>query len=119
MISLAFGGHFSSFPNLNGDDGAIEDMKFRAYLAAHGLEGKIGKEDLKALADEGIPSSIVYNSEARLSALSELNNTCDVPCQGCVDVYSSRTLSSPSLPNTNSLVFYQESKMLKSVPCQS
>lgn len=60
MVSLALWGHFSTFPNFNGDDSAIEDMKFRAYLAAHGLAGKIGKEDLKALADEGIPSSIVY-----------------------------------------------------------
>ena len=49
---------FFFIPNLTGDDLAIEDEKFRAYLVAHGWEGEMGEEDLKALADEGIPSSI-------------------------------------------------------------
>lgn len=50
---------FIFIPNLTGDDLAIEDEKFRAYLVAHGWEGEMGEEDLKALVDEGIPRSIV------------------------------------------------------------
>ena len=53
---------FFFIPNLTGDDLAIEDEKFRAYLVAHGWEGDMGEEDLKALAHEGIPSSIAEDS---------------------------------------------------------
>ncbi|CAD6590369.1 MAG: Plasma membrane permease, mediates uptake of glycerophosphoinositol and glycerophosphocholine [Alectoria sarmentosa] len=50
---------FFFVPNLTGADLAIEDEKFRAYLVAHGWDGEMGEEDLKALADKGIPRSIV------------------------------------------------------------
>ena len=46
-------------PNLTGDDLAVEDEKFRAYLVAHGWEGQMGESDLKAFADAGIPPAIV------------------------------------------------------------
>ena len=42
-------------PNLTGDDLAIEDERFRAYLVHHGWQGMMGEEDLKDLADAGIP----------------------------------------------------------------
>lgn len=44
--------------DVRGDDLANEDEQFRAYLVAHGWEGEMGEEDLKALADEGVPSAI-------------------------------------------------------------
>lgn len=50
---------FFFIPNLTGDDLAVEDEKFRAYLVAHGWDGEMGEEDLKALADKGIPPSII------------------------------------------------------------
>ena len=50
---------FFFIPNLNGDDLAIEDEKFRAYLVAHGWDGEMGEEDLQARADKGIPQSII------------------------------------------------------------
>ena len=50
---------FFFVPNITGEDLAIEDEKFRAYLVAHGWDGEMGEEDLKALADKGIPTSIV------------------------------------------------------------
>lgn len=50
---------FFFIPNLTGEDLAIEDEKFRAYLVARGWHGEMGEEDLKALADKGIPSSVV------------------------------------------------------------
>ncbi len=46
-------------PNLTGDDLAIEDEKFRAYLIHHGWHGMMGEEDLKDSADAGIPDVIV------------------------------------------------------------
>ena len=46
-------------PNITGDDLAIEDEKFRAYLVAHGWEGQMGEDDLKAFVDAGIPPAIV------------------------------------------------------------
>lgn len=42
-------------PNLTGDDLALEDEKFRAYLVRNGWHGKMGEEDLKDEADAGIP----------------------------------------------------------------
>ena len=46
-------------PNVTGADLAIEDEKFRAYLVAHGWDGEMGEDDLKAIADKGIPPAIV------------------------------------------------------------
>ena len=42
-------------PNLQGEDLAEEDEKFRAYLTKHGWVGEMGEEDLKAFANQGIP----------------------------------------------------------------
>ena len=50
---------FFLVPNLTGEDLAVEDEKFRAYLVAHGWDGEMGEEDLKALVDKGIPRSIM------------------------------------------------------------
>lgn len=41
-------------PNLTGDDLAIEDERFRAYLVDHGWHGIMGEEDLKDVADVGV-----------------------------------------------------------------
>lgn len=46
-------------PNVTGEDLAIEDEKFRAYLVAHGWVGEMGEEDLTALADKGIPTGMI------------------------------------------------------------
>jgi hypothetical protein len=46
-------------PNLTGADLAEEDENFRAYLVQNSWDGEMGEEDLKALADEGIPEPIV------------------------------------------------------------
>ena len=46
-------------PNITGQNLAVEDEKFRAYLVAHGWEGEMGESDLKAFADAGIPPAIV------------------------------------------------------------
>lgn len=48
-------------PELKGDDLANEDERFRAYLVSHGWVGEMGEEDLKALADEGIPPAIAHD----------------------------------------------------------
>ena len=45
-------------PNLKGDDLSNEDERFRAYLVAHGWDGEMGEDDLKALADAGIPPAV-------------------------------------------------------------
>ena len=46
--------------DVKGDDLAIEDEKFRAYLIEHGWDGDMGEDDLKALAHEGVvPSGTV------------------------------------------------------------
>ena len=45
-------------PDLTGDDLAIEDEKFRAYLVRHGWHGTMGEADLKDLADAGIPGIV-------------------------------------------------------------
>jgi hypothetical protein len=44
---------------LKGEDLAVEDEKFRAYLVSKGWGGEMGEEDLKALADKGIPQAII------------------------------------------------------------
>lgn len=46
-------------PDISGADLAIEDEKFRAYLVAHGWDDEMGEEDLRALADKGIPTGMV------------------------------------------------------------
>lgn len=46
-------------PDIQGDDLAHADEKFRLYLAQNGWHGEMGEEDLKALADQGIPESVV------------------------------------------------------------
>ena len=50
---------FFFVPNITGADLAIEDEKFRAYLVANGWDGEMGEDDLKAIADKGIPPAIV------------------------------------------------------------
>lgn len=42
-------------PNITGADLAEGDEKFRLYLVSKGWTGEMGEEDLKALANEGIP----------------------------------------------------------------
>ena len=41
------------------DDLAKEDERFRAYLIAKGWTGEMGEDDLKALADEGVPPELI------------------------------------------------------------
>jgi nitrate/nitrite transporter NarK len=43
-------------PDLKGDDLAVEDEKFRAFLVTHGWDGEMGEDDLKALAEDGVPA---------------------------------------------------------------
>ena len=50
-------------PSLTGDDMAIEDERFRAYLVRNGWRGSMGEEDLKDNADAGIPGRLVAESE--------------------------------------------------------
>ena len=54
-------------PNITGEDLAGEDEKFRAYLVAHGWDGEMGEEDLKALADEGIPEEVIQDTRRNSS----------------------------------------------------
>lgn len=39
-------------PNVTGQDLAVQDEKFRAYLVANGWDGQMGEDDLKAMAHE-------------------------------------------------------------------
>lgn len=52
-------------PDISGKDLANEDERFRAYLVAHGWDGEMGEEDLKALADQGIPADVVEDIKER------------------------------------------------------
>jgi len=52
-------------PNLTGDDLAIEDEKFRAYLVKSGWRGMMGEEDLKDDADAGIPDVILAQATTK------------------------------------------------------
>lgn len=52
-------------PDLKGEDLALEDESFRAYLVSKGWDGEMGEDDLKALADEGIPSTIMQETEEK------------------------------------------------------
>jgi MFS family permease len=45
-------------PNLQGEDLAVEDEKFRAFLVANGWTGAMGEDDLQAFADHGIPPAL-------------------------------------------------------------
>lgn len=51
--------------DVKGDDLANEDEAFRAYLVAHGWGGEMGEDDLKALADAGIPPAHTWTEEAK------------------------------------------------------
>ncbi|KAJ9137215.1 Metabolite transport protein GIT1 [Coniochaeta hoffmannii] len=42
--------------DLRGEDLQYEDQRFRAYIVAHGWEGEMGEDDLKAPALEGLPT---------------------------------------------------------------
>ena len=57
-------------PNLQGEDLAVEDEKFRAYLVHHGWQGVMGEDDLKAFADAGIPPALVQ--EDRKDSVPEI-----------------------------------------------
>lgn len=52
-------------PDLKGEDLAEEDEKFRAYLVSKGWDGEMGEDDLKALADEGIPPAIMEKVDTK------------------------------------------------------
>lgn len=54
-------------PNITGDDLAIEDERFRAYLVSRGWNEEMGEDDLKALAGEGVPSEIMEKDEGHRS----------------------------------------------------
>ncbi len=41
-------------PNITGEDLAVRDEQFRAYLTENGWDGEMGEDDLKALAHEGV-----------------------------------------------------------------
>lgn len=58
-------------PNITGEDLAIEDERFRAYLVAHGWMGVMGEEDLKAAVDEGIPPAITHGEAEAGVGLNE------------------------------------------------
>ncbi len=45
--------------NINGEDLSYEDERFRAYLISKGWEGEMGEDDLKAMAQEGVPPALV------------------------------------------------------------
>jgi MFS family permease len=44
--------------DVKGDTLANEDERFRAYLVANGWQGEMGEDDLKALAQDGIPPAV-------------------------------------------------------------
>lgn len=54
---------FIFVPNVTGDDLAIEDERFRAYLVSKGWNETMGEDDLQALAGEGIPEEIVHGEK--------------------------------------------------------
>ncbi|PYI33558.1 MFS general substrate transporter [Aspergillus indologenus CBS 114.80] len=49
--------------DISGEDLRVRDEKFRAYLVAHGWDGEMGEDDLKAVADEGIPPAMLEESK--------------------------------------------------------
>ncbi|RAH42480.1 MFS general substrate transporter [Aspergillus brunneoviolaceus CBS 621.78] len=50
--------------DISGEDLRVRDEEFRAYLVAHGWDGEMGEDDLKAVADEGIPPALFEASKA-------------------------------------------------------
>jgi hypothetical protein len=52
-------------PNLQGEDLAVEDERFRLYLVRNGWDGEMGEENLAALADEGIPTTIMEQGDGK------------------------------------------------------
>lgn len=52
-------------PNLRGEDLAEEDEKFRLHLVSKGWDGEMGEDDLKGLADGGIPPAIVEQGDVK------------------------------------------------------
>jgi hypothetical protein len=58
-------------PNLQGEDLALEDEKFRSYLVKHGWDGVMGEEDLKAFADAGIPPALMQE-EGKFGGVPDL-----------------------------------------------
>ena len=56
---------FFFVPDLKGEDLAEEDEKFRLYLVSKGWHGEMGEEDLKALADEGIPENVMQHVDEK------------------------------------------------------
>jgi MFS family permease len=55
-------------PEPSGEDLKFRDEQFRAYLVANGWDGEMGEKDLKAIADQGIPSAIVEEVVAKKTA---------------------------------------------------
>ncbi|RAK81359.1 MFS general substrate transporter [Aspergillus fijiensis CBS 313.89] len=49
--------------DISGEDLRVRDEEFRAYLVAHGWDGEMGEDDLKAVADEGIPPALFEASK--------------------------------------------------------
>ena len=45
--------------DVRGDDLANEDEQFRAFLVSRGWNGEMGEDDLQAIADKGIPPSMI------------------------------------------------------------
>jgi hypothetical protein len=50
-------------PDLKADDLAKEDEKFKAYLVSKRWHGEMNEDDLKALADEGVPQTMVEDGK--------------------------------------------------------
>ncbi len=51
--------------NVTGEDLALEDERFRAYLVKQGWVGEMGEEDLKGEAERGIPVEIVEQVDGK------------------------------------------------------
>ncbi|KAH8647161.1 major facilitator superfamily domain-containing protein [Xylariales sp. PMI_506] len=49
--------------DLRGEDLAVEDERFRAYLVANGWDGEMGEDDLKGLAEDGVAPALVAEVE--------------------------------------------------------
>ncbi|KAI4123460.1 MAG: hypothetical protein LQ347_006151, partial [Umbilicaria vellea] len=61
-------------PNLRGDDLSNEDERFRAYLVAHGWDGEMGEDDLKAMANAGIPPAVSEDAESSVVTAEKHTN---------------------------------------------
>ncbi|OJJ46960.1 hypothetical protein ASPZODRAFT_141735 [Penicilliopsis zonata CBS 506.65] len=53
-------------PEISGEDLRIRDEQFRAYLVANGWDGEMGEDDLRAIADQGIPPATLEEAEHKL-----------------------------------------------------